>query len=100
MAERVGFEPTCPCGQDAFEAPPLRPLRYLSVRPHCVKRTLHYTQRFGDRKIDGSLTAAVAFFDPLKGDHVGARISTSKTPSGQSLESLHVDLIARQQRGV
>src|SRR5687768_6741436 len=31
MAERVGFEPTCPCGQDAFEAPPLRPLRYLSV---------------------------------------------------------------------
>ena len=31
MAERVGFEPTCPCGQDAFEAPPLRPLRYLSI---------------------------------------------------------------------
>ena len=31
LAERVGFEPTCPCGQDAFEAPPLRPLRYLSV---------------------------------------------------------------------
>ena len=31
MAERVGFEPTCPFGQDAFEAPPLRPLRYLSV---------------------------------------------------------------------
>src|SRR5690606_22182216 len=32
MAERVGFEPTCPFGQDAFEAPPLRPLRYLSAR--------------------------------------------------------------------
>jgi hypothetical protein len=31
MAERVGFEPTCPFGQDAFEAPPLRPLRYLSI---------------------------------------------------------------------
>ncbi len=31
LAERVGFEPTCPFGQDAFEAPPLRPLRYLSV---------------------------------------------------------------------
>ena len=31
LAERVGFEPTCPCGQDAFEAPPLRPLRYLSA---------------------------------------------------------------------
>src|SRR5688572_22595295 len=31
MAERVGFEPTCPCGQDAFEAPPLPPLRYLSA---------------------------------------------------------------------
>ena len=28
MAERVGFEPTCPFGQDAFEAPPLRPLLY------------------------------------------------------------------------
>ena len=37
MAERVGFEPTCPCGQDAFEAPPLRPLRYLSVRPDSVE---------------------------------------------------------------
>ncbi len=31
MAERVGFEPTCPCGQHAFEARPLRPLRYLSA---------------------------------------------------------------------
>src|ERR1043166_5451285 len=31
MAERVGFEPTCRFWrQDAFEAPPLRPLRYLS----------------------------------------------------------------------
>ena len=29
--------------QDAFEAPPLRPLRYLSVRGDRVKRTLHYT---------------------------------------------------------
>ena len=32
MAERVGFEPTCPFGQHAFEARPLRPLRYLSAR--------------------------------------------------------------------
>src|SRR5215470_13521656 len=31
VSERVGFEPTCPFGQDAFEAPPLRPLRYLSI---------------------------------------------------------------------
>src|SRR5262245_5168480 len=32
MAERVGFEPTCRFWrQDAFEAPPLRPLRYLSA---------------------------------------------------------------------
>ena len=31
MAERVGFEPTCPFGQHAFEARPLRPLRYLSA---------------------------------------------------------------------
>ena len=36
LAERVGFEPTCPFGQDAFEAPPLRPLRYLSV--YCFAR--------------------------------------------------------------
>ena len=53
MAERVGFEPTCPCGQDAFEAPPLRPLRYLSVfttlavsfadsPPALALRSLHY----------------------------------------------------------
>jgi hypothetical protein len=32
MAERVGFEPTCPFGQHAFEARPLRPLRYLSAK--------------------------------------------------------------------
>jgi hypothetical protein len=31
--------------QDAFEAPPLRPLRYLSLRPTCWKRTLNYTAR-------------------------------------------------------
>src|SRR5262245_28066628 len=37
MAERVGFEPTCPFGQDAFEAPPLRPLRYLSVEASCAE---------------------------------------------------------------
>src|SRR5690242_558023 len=30
-------------GQDAFEAPPLRPLRYLSVRQLRVERTFHYT---------------------------------------------------------
>ena len=42
LAERVGFEPTCPFGQDAFEAPPLRPLRYLSVRCPSLKQTLNY----------------------------------------------------------
>src|SRR5581483_11332154 len=42
VAERVGFEPTCPFGQDAFEAPPLRPLRYLSVRSAWLKWTFNY----------------------------------------------------------
>src|SRR4051812_38990372 len=28
--------------QDAFEAPPLRPLRYLSVEADCAKRTFDY----------------------------------------------------------
>src|SRR5262245_9570679 len=50
MAERVGFEPTCPCGQDAFEAPPLRPLRYLSVDDVRVKRTFYYTDASHDRQ--------------------------------------------------
>ena len=31
--------------QDAFEAPPLRPLRYLSVERFTLKRTLDYTAR-------------------------------------------------------
>ena len=31
MAERVGFEPTCPCGQLDFESSSLRPLRYRSM---------------------------------------------------------------------
>jgi hypothetical protein len=42
LAERVGFEPTCPFGQDAFEAPPLRPLRYLSAEENAPGETLHY----------------------------------------------------------
>ena len=31
LAEKVGFEPTCPCGQPHFECGALRPLRYFSV---------------------------------------------------------------------
>ena len=31
VAEAVGFEPTCPCGQLDFESSSLRPLRYASV---------------------------------------------------------------------
>src|SRR5438128_10640505 len=33
--------------QHAFEARPLRPLRYLSVEEDCVKRTLNYSARRG-----------------------------------------------------
>ena len=31
LAETVGFEPTCPCGQPDFESGSLRPLRYVSM---------------------------------------------------------------------
>ena len=31
MAERVGFEPTEPCGSTDFESASLRPLRYISM---------------------------------------------------------------------
>mgnify|MGYP007056508675 CR=1 FL=1 len=31
LAETVGFEPTCPCGQPDFESSSLRPLRYVSM---------------------------------------------------------------------
>ena len=31
MAEAVGFEPTCPCGQLHFECSSLQPLRYASI---------------------------------------------------------------------
>ena len=34
MAEAVGFEPTCPCGQLLFECSSLQPLRYVSVDIH------------------------------------------------------------------
>gem|GEM_PF-4999857 len=30
LAEEVGFEPTCPCGQLDFESSSLQPLRYSS----------------------------------------------------------------------
>jgi hypothetical protein len=49
VSERVGFEPTCPFGQDAFEAPPLRPLRYLSVGVRGLKRTFDYSPRSNRR---------------------------------------------------
>lgn len=32
LAERVGFEPTRPCGLTDFESAPLLPLRYRSIR--------------------------------------------------------------------
>lgn len=35
LADRVGFEPTCPCGQPHFECGSLRPLRYLSILNCC-----------------------------------------------------------------
>ena len=31
LAEKVGFEPTCPCGQPHFECGSLWPLRYFSM---------------------------------------------------------------------
>ena len=34
VAERVGFEPTCPCGQLDFESSSLQPLRYRSKGKH------------------------------------------------------------------
>ena len=33
-AERVGFEPTRPCGQTVFKTASLWPLRYLSILPY------------------------------------------------------------------
>ena len=61
LAERVGFEPTCPCGQDAFEAPPLRPLRYLSVITRSVGAPLTFPTSLRAR-------------GPLRGLPSGARL--------------------------
>ncbi len=36
LAEEVGFEPTCPCGQPHFECGSLQPLRYSSVYKYSV----------------------------------------------------------------
>ena len=43
-AQRVGFEPTRPCGQTVFKTASLWPLRYLSV--HLSQRQLVLYQRF------------------------------------------------------
>ena len=42
MAETVGFEPTCPCGQLDFESSSLRPLRYVSVKAAELPAVLLY----------------------------------------------------------
>ena len=41
MAEAVGFEPTCPCGQLHFECSSLQPLRYASVYKYSLSGTNH-----------------------------------------------------------
>ena len=41
MAEAVGFEPTCPCGQLHFECSSLQPLRYASVYKYLLLGTNH-----------------------------------------------------------
>ena len=41
MAEAVGFEPTCPCGQLHFECSSLQPLRYASVYKYSLLWTNH-----------------------------------------------------------
>ena len=41
MAEAVGFEPTCPCGQLHFECSSLQPLRYASMHKYSLFRTNH-----------------------------------------------------------
>ena len=41
-AERVGFEPTRPCGQTVFKTASLWPLRYLSVPSLCQRQVIYY----------------------------------------------------------
>ena len=41
MAEAVGFEPTCPCGQLHFECSSLQPLRYASMYKYSLSGTNH-----------------------------------------------------------
>ena len=41
MAEAVGFEPTCPCGQLHFECSSLQPLRYASMYKYSLLGTNH-----------------------------------------------------------
>ena len=48
VAETVGFEPTCPCGQIDFESISLRPLRYVSG--------YYYTGNYNERQKGSQLT--------------------------------------------
>ena len=41
MAEAVGFEPTCPCGQLHFECSSLQPLRYASMYKYSLLGANH-----------------------------------------------------------
>ena len=41
QTERVGFEPTRPCGQTVFKTASLWPLRYLSIYNNQTKNALH-----------------------------------------------------------
>ena len=66
LAERVGFEPTCPFGQHAFEARPLRPLRYLSARvgPRLSPESPIISRTRLDAKPESARLTAEQFLEP------------------------------------
>ena len=63
LTERVGFEPTRPCGQTVFKTASLWPLRYLSI---CLFAFLHFKRQelFYHRLFHLSTTFFI-FFDFL-----------------------------------
>ena len=64
MAERVGFEPTAPCGVTGFQDQLLKPLGHLSMVEVVGVEPTYRTLHFG-------LNALSKPFHPLMVDHQG-----------------------------
>ena len=79
LAEAVGFEPTCPCGQPHFECGSLRPLRYTSIK-YSVILTTPFIIPPGLEIVKGFRSGEEESLENLRPAPAAARFQCTHTP--------------------